>query len=198
MFRINVSTRTQSTVAYLRRLGDSDINRAKVSTLNKLAAQGKTQMIRGITKEYNIKASELRERIQLKRASRKQGQTFEAVIVGNPVGRAKRSFNVIRFAEKRISIAEHKRRVKRGQEGVYVTIKKGGGKKLIPGAFIGNRGRAVFRRTGKGRLPIEPVATIGIPQMFNTKRIHVPVRQKIAADFPRVFAAEIKFRVSKR
>ena len=62
-------------------------------------------------------------------------------------------------------------------------IKRGGGLKQIPGAFVGNKGRTIFRRTGKSRLPIEPVQVIGVAQMFNSKTINQRVMAKIEAEF---------------
>jgi hypothetical protein len=37
----------------------------------------------------------------------------------------------------------------------------------------------VFRRTGQGRLPIEPMQVIDVPQMFNTRRINERVRERM-------------------
>jgi hypothetical protein len=37
----------------------------------------------------------------------------------------------------------------------------------------------VFRRVGKGRLPIEPVQVIDVPQMFNARRVNEKVRARM-------------------
>jgi hypothetical protein len=150
-------------------------------------------MIRGITGEYNLKASDVRERLRVRRAQR-SGMQFTATLVGNPQGRAKRAMNIIRFVEKSVSLAESKRRRKRGDLGaVFVKIKRAGGRKAIQGAFIGNLGRTVFRRTGPGRLPIEPVSTIGVPQMFQAKKVQIPVQRWITENFPRIFEADATY-----
>jgi hypothetical protein len=54
---------------------------------------------------------------------------------------------------------------------------------LKNGAFIGNKGRTVFQRTGNTRLPIKPVQVIGVGQMFNFKPINARVKKKIEAEF---------------
>ena len=69
----------------------------------------------------------------------------------------------------------------RGQLGFL--IKRGGGVKKIAGAFVGNKGRTVFMREGKARLPIKPVQVIGFSQMFNARRIHDRVMAKVRAEF---------------
>ena len=81
--------------------------------------------------------------------------------------------------------------------GVMVKIKRVGGKTLIRSAFIANKGRTVFKRTGPKRLPIEPVQTIGIPQMFNAKRITEVVLQLVEDDFPQQFDREARYYLSK-
>ena len=81
--------------------------------------------------------------------------------------------------------------------GVSVLIKRGGGRKLIAGAFIANQGRTVFiRKAGQGRA-ITPVETIDVPQMFNTRRINEAVRQIIVERFPRIFENEARYFVNK-
>ena len=73
-----------------------------------------------------------------------------------------------------------------------VKVKRGSTKPL-PGAFIGNKGRTVFRRVGKKRLPIEPVQTIDVAQMFNTRRINEVVLATINARLPEIFEREAAF-----
>ena len=61
-------------------------------------------------------------------------------------------------------------------------IKRGGGLKTIPGAFLGNKGRTIFMRTGDKRLPIKAVQVIGVSQMFSSKEISRRVMAKIDKD----------------
>jgi hypothetical protein len=59
--------------------------------------------------------------------------------------------------------------------------------------FVGNKGRTVFRRTGPKRLPIEPVRTIDVPQMFNQRRINKIVRDVMQQDFARILTSEARY-----
>ena len=196
MFTLSVKCDVRPMIDYLNRVAKGLGDQAITSALNKTVAQAKTQMIRGITDEYNIKASDVRERLQVQRAKR-AGMQFTATLFGNPAGRAKRAMNVIRFLERATSMAEARRRRKSGTlAALYFKIKRAGGKQTIQGAFIGNQGRTVFRRVGKARLPIEPVQTIGVPQMFNARKVQIPVQQWIEREFPRIFEHEARYFLS--
>ena len=160
-----------------RDLGD----KAAVMALNKTAAKGKTEMARAISSEYAIRQAEVRPKLRVLRASRGR---LTAIL--DPWGSGKRrSLNVVKFMESKVSLAEGRRRKKGGtQNQLRFKIKKGGAAKTITGAFIGNKGRTVFKRTGDARLPIEAVQTVGVPQMFSTRRINIRVLKRIRKEFP--------------
>jgi hypothetical protein len=196
MFSINVKANVKPAVDHLNRIAKNLGDKALTSALNKTMAQVRTQMIRGITAEYAIKAADVRERLQLRRASRR-GMQFTATLIGNPAGRAKRAMNVIRFLERSVSLAQARKRRKSGTLGVLrFKIRRAGGLQTIKGAFISNNGRTVFRRTGKARLPIEAVQTIGVPQMFQAKKVQIPVQRWITANFPIIFRHEMAYFLS--
>ena len=71
-------------------------------------------------------------------------------------------------------------------------IRRDGGNKQITGAFIGNKGRTIFIRDGKSRLPIKAVNTIDVLQMFNTKRINLAVREALLASLESNFDRELR------
>jgi minor tail protein Z (GPZ) len=149
------------------------------AALNKVAKKAKTEMTRAITSEFAIKADEVRSRLRILRA----GKSFDKWAASlDPFAKNKRgrSLNLIRFLEKSVSLSEGKKRKKAGSQGdLRFQIKRIGGKKIIKGAFIGNRGRTVFIREGDERLPIKALSTIDVPQMFNTRRINDRVVAKI-------------------
>jgi hypothetical protein len=175
------------------------IEQAQLSTLNKAIAQGKTRMIRAITRDYKISAALVRERLVIKRATRGGSFAFTAALIGNPnAGGARRSMNLIHFVERKVTLAEARRRVRAGtQQQLRVQIKRTGGPKVIAGAFIGNQGRTVFQRIGKSRLPIEPVQTIGVPQMFATRKNMGEVTDYLREIMPRIFEHELAYFMSR-
>lgn len=168
----------------VRELGTTVYQKAAVSALNKTVAKAKTRMSREIRSEYNLPASKVNAALRIQRASFSQGLARIEATLESPstYGRA---MNVIHFSALQTAT------------GVMVKIKRVGGKTLIRSAFIANKGRTVFKRTGPKRLPIEPVQTIGIPQMFNAKRITEVVLQLVEDDFPQQFDREARYYLSK-
>ena len=76
-------------------------------------------------------------------------------------------------------------------------IRRDGGLKQIPGAFIGNAGRTIFRRVAgtvmdsrskyegtKHGQKIEPMQVIGFSQMFSSRKITDRIMSKIATEYP--------------
>lgn len=169
-------------------LGD----RAIVSSLNKAAAQAKTRMSEAIRSEYNISASLVRERLRIRRAQRGKLLTFTATLIGNPeTGGGKRSMNLIHFLEKRGVEKAFKRGSNLRLDQLRFQVKRAGGRRVIRGAFIGNKGRTMFVREGRGRLPIKAVRTIGVPQMFTARRNLESVVRWLEENMPRIANAEI-------
>ena len=177
----------QRKLASLQRdIGD----KAVVMALNKAADKGRAEMTRAITTEFNIKADEVRSSLYVRRASRK-GLNLTAVLEAfGSTKKSGRSLNLIHFLS--VLANQSKTRGSRAKKSeikalagqLGFTIKRGGGIKHIAGSFLGNRWRTVFMRTGDKRLPIVPVQAIGVPQMFNTKRINNRVVSKILQEFP--------------
>lgn len=181
--------------------------RAAVSAINKTLAQGRTQMTREIAREFNLPVSFVRERLNIVKAKWIGGKARLAGALDGSNGK-KRSANLIAFLVKSVTLAQARKRMAAGEGGTYqlrngatVTkalelqfkIKRKGGAVKIPGAFIGNKGRTVFKREGAARLPIKALSTIGIPQMFNTKRLNKVVVKGMETDFPGIFEHELKY-----
>jgi len=93
------------------------------------------------------------------------------------------------------------------KSGASKVIGAQGGKS---GAFIGNAGRTVFRRTGeaniiatkgmhkgKSREPIESVQVIDVPQMFNTRVINQAVLDKAGKDLIDEAESALAYMLSK-
>jgi hypothetical protein len=167
--------------------------RAKVlqPAINKVAEKARAEINRAIPEEFNVKASEVRNAIDLRRA---RSGSLEAVltIFGSKTKRG-RSLNLIHFLA---AVQAAGRAIKvRGAKGkkselaalqkqLGFLIKKGGGLKKIQGAFVGNKGRTIFIREGRERLPIKPLQVIGFSQMFNSKRINQRVMDKVRQELP--------------
>lgn len=183
---ISIKTNFPEVARALDKLSGDIGNRAMVRAMNKTIDQGKTEMSRGISKEFRISVGAAKERLSVTRASAKKGNLrFEATLEATRRGKG-RSMNLIAFK------TVDARRTKKGMTQIKFQVKRGGGRKSITGAFIGNKGRTMFIRTGKSRLPIAAVNTIDVPQMFNTRRINDVVRQAMLTRFQANFDRELR------
>ena len=116
----------------------------------------------------------------------------------------RRSRNVILFDARAVKGS------RRRPGGVSVRIKKGSGRKVIAGAFIGNQGRTVFERVPgttmaartryrgtKHAEQIRPVETIDVPSMFNARRINQRVVKHMRERFPEILEREARYYVER-
>lgn len=178
-------------------LKDGIAKQATVSAVNKVAAQAKTAMSKEIRAEFNISAGKVGDALRITRATAKGGLLNIEATLDSPRKRG-RSLNLINFMERSVSMAQARKRGKLGTlNQLHVQIKKAGGRKALGSAFIGNKGRTVFVRVGKARLPIKALQTIDVASMFNTRRVNGKVLAMIQAKFPEVFANEVKFFTNK-
>jgi hypothetical protein len=198
MIKLDIRTNFADVERKFRTLQDEVRGKAQVSAVNRTLDYGKTRMARGIAAEFNVTQAYVRERLRLKRASVKQGRfAIEGSLIGSAQNR-KRSANIIRFVENRVTLAEARRRFSEGTlDHLFVKIKRKGAKKPLAGAFIGNKGRTVFERVGDSPLPIRPVQVIDVGQMFNTKRINEPVRRDMQRQLLVFYERDLRFFVGK-
>lgn len=194
MSTISIRNNFPEIAAKLDRLGRDVGDKAVVRALNTTIEQGKTQMARQISSEFRVGVGTVKDRLKVYRASNRGGvMRFSATLEATRKGKG-RSMNLIAFVTKgKVSRASAKRNGRADLAGqLQFQIKRGGGKKAIKGAFIGNMGRTVFIRTGKDRLPIKALNTIDIGQMFNTRRVNKVVKQVMLDKFPANFERELR------
>lgn len=183
--QLSISTNFPEVKRALETMRSDIANKAMGRSLNRTIEQARTQMVREITKRYTILAREVRESLRIRRASLSGGTLRLEAFLESPSTKG-RSRNLIHFRAKQV------------KDGVSVQIIKGAGRKVIRSAFIANKGKnkaggTVFVRTGKKRLPIEPVTTIGVPQMFNTQQVNAAVVQTMLRKFPEIFEREARY-----
>lgn len=190
---IRIKTDFGGAFAALDQLQADIRERAGVSAVNKTLAKGRTRMAREISREFNVTYGFVVERLNIAKAKFVGGKAVIAGALDGSNGR-KRSANLIAFVERKTTLAQAKKRAKAGTlDQLHFQIKRKGGRVTIPGAFIANQGRTVFMREGKARLPIKALTTIGIPQMFNTRRLNKIVVDLMREEFPAIFAHEVEY-----
>ena len=194
---VTVKFDPSAVIAKLNEVKNGLGDRAVRSAVNKVGAQAQTQMSKAIREDYKISAALVKERLQLRKATGGRAVTFTAVLIGNPEsGGRKRSMNLVHFLEKGAQEKAFKRGTGWRLDQLKFQVRRAGGKESITGAFVGNKGRTVFIRTGESRLPIKAVRTIGVPQMFSTKRNVGRVQAYVRENFPRVLQSEVKYFLS--
>lgn len=154
-YTINVRNNFPEVAAALQRVASKAGDTAMVRALNTTIIQGKNQMARQISSEFRVSVGVAKQRLAVQRARASGGVLrFRAVLEATRKGKG-RSMNLIAFVTRgKVSKASAKRTGRADLAGqLQFQIKRGGGKKAIKGAFIGNAGRTVFIRTGKDRLP---------------------------------------------
>lgn len=207
--QLSIKTNFPEVQASLDRLQSGVRNAALASAMNKTIDQARTQMIRAITAEFNVKAAYVRDRLRVRRARANGVAVIEAALIGGKNDRT-RSANIIAFLENVTTLAEAKKRSKAGTlNQLFVKVKRTGPKKPLKGAFIGNQGRTVFARvpgtkmasrarwSGTAAEEIAPVQVIDVAQMFNTKRINSKVTAALREKFPAIYAREARFYVDR-
>ncbi len=171
----------------LARLQKDIGDKAVVRALNTTIKQGETAMARQISQTYRISQSVVKQRLSITRARRSNGRlemqvTLEATRKGKG-----RSMNMIAF------VTTPARLLKSGKRNqTKLQVRRDGGRKQITGAFIGNKDRTLFIRTGKERLPIAAVNTIDVVQMFNARKINDAVRTVLLDRFQTNFDRELR------
>ena len=192
--RLSIETNFPQVQRALSNLQADVAKQATARALNRTIEQARTQMSREIRSEYAVDTRFIGQRLRIKRATFFGGRLgLEAALDAQE---KPRSANVIRFKARKV----------RG--GVAVKIKRAGPRQLIRNAFIGNKGRTVFTRVpgtkmasrrwaGKHGEQIEPVQTIDLPQMFNSRRIKAAVVAAMQARFPAIFERELAFALGR-
>lgn len=174
-----------------------------IPAINKVANKGKAEINRVIPEIYNVKKSDVSSSVSIfgARSSRPRA----VISIFGSRNRRGRSLNLIHFlAAVQAAGAAHKTRGARTNNKALSTlgkqigflIKKGSGLKTIPGSFIGNSGRTIFKRDpskqaknrpgplNKHTQALDPVQVIGYSQMFTSRLISERVLRKINAELP--------------
>jgi len=214
MLKISIKTDFKDLQRQLSRLSDDMQKKVVPAALNKVTAKAKTEMTRAVSSEFNIQQAEVRKNLKITKAGKKYDRW---IAVLDPFASPRKrgyGMNMIRFVEKRVTLAEARRRAKDGTiDRLRFKIKKIGGTKTIRGAFIAtNRktnGTAVFVRdegryiedrvnrkgNSKHAQKLKAMTTVDVAQMFNTTRIRGRVeqriRQELAVEFDRAIKAAL-------
>ena len=157
-------------------LMQKDINTAAVAALNRVAVTTRAVASRSISQQTSLPVNEVRQRVPLVRANK---YTLEAEISAK-----KYAPNLMRYAAR--------------QTRPGVSAKAWRERKVYRGTFIANKGRTVFKRTTRERLPIEPVYGPSVPRTFirdeTTRAMRSTIDRRFPLEFDRALGALLRRR----
>ncbi|MFP7469997.1 phage tail protein [Niallia taxi] len=143
---------------------------AITSALNRTLTNIASNVSKEVRKEYNIKASDVKQTITKTKASR-SNMTALVVSKGNlvPLDRFKVSPRAVQPKRKK---------------PIKVGVKKDGGLKTTVGAFVSDiNGIKVFQREGRKRLPVKRLFGPSVPQMLGNDEVVNRINQEGALMF---------------
>ena len=163
---------------------DRAFNKAIIRAANKLLLKGRTATTKRVREVYNIKASDLKTRTLMYRASRSQPDAY-LVFRG-------KGMRLYLFSPKTKQVKSGKRTYKQ----VSVEIRKGR-RKIVKGGFIGaKRVGNVWKRLGKTRYDIVPLFTLSSAQMV--EQVGADIWEKIIKrDLLDTFMRELAYELGK-
>lgn len=172
---INFQSNIKSVERSLSQVQRKVITPATNAALNNTGRTVVKEIRSAVAKDTGLKVGEIKERMKVRKSSFKN-LSVEVFMSG-------RWFNLIRFKAKQ---------TKKG-----VRAKAWGETKLYKGAFIGNRGRTVFARTSKKRLPIKALVGPNPAVEFNKRIVTTTFQSSVTKRFKTVFERELGFRLAK-
>lgn len=170
-FTVKIDTRNVQ--ALMSSLPSKIIVPATVRALNKTAANVRTAASTAVRKRISLSAAVVRDGIAIRRAT-KDKLLSSLAISGKPV--PLRDF-----------------KAKQTRKGVTAAIKPGK-RTLYKGTFIvAKLGGNVFKRQGKGRLPITKLVGPSLPTVFGTDQVTAETLASAKELLPKRLAEEIRF-----
>lgn len=152
------------------------IDAAGVRSINEVVRMASTKEVRELSQEVGSAQKGIRAKMRILKATRSK-------MVATLVGRGETP-NLIRFDAKKT------------KAGVSAKVWAGGRRRTFRGAFIGNQGRTVFRRTGQGR-GIEPVHGPSVGRAWARKKVDQRVNKTVEENWPRIFTRNYKYQMQR-
>lgn len=161
MISISVETYIDEALKFLGDLERSVAPQAASAAINRVAVSARAEAIREISRETGLTQTEIRQRLNITTANR---NTLTAKIIARPW-----SPNLIRF------------NARQTQPGVSAAPWRK--RRVHKHTFIANKGRTVFVREGKARLPLKSVRGPSVRKEFMRGYAIRAMERKVAERF---------------
>jgi hypothetical protein len=169
MIQLDVRTNIESVRRQLRGK-DKEIDAAASRALNRAASSVRSVAVKELAKATGIRPqAAIREKLRMRKATPRYLIAEVGAVAYTP--------NLARFSA---------RQTKRG-----ISANAWAKRKIYRGTFLGNQGRTAFKRTGAGRLPIEPVHGPRMHREFAAAVIQKAMEVVAIARFVKEFAHEV-------
>ncbi len=159
--------------------------RAVSRALNRAVAGVKTDTVKASREEYNVKATRVRKSFKIKKAG---NSVLEAAAVSSGS-----KIPLIHFGAR-----PNKPRGRRPVAGATVQVKQQ--RKNIPHSFAATMGTGhtgLYRRKGKGRLPIEELYGPAVPHMVDNDNVLAEIKENAVGRFNKNLYHEVEFALQK-
>lgn len=178
MSQLRVKVDIDPLLGSLKRLGVHLAEKAITRSLNRSIRGVNTDAIRAVRSELTLKAKDIRRDMRIRRAV---PRTLEAALVVEVKGTG-----LIKFKARDTT------------RGVTVKVKKRGGRKRLPGAFIARAktsgSRQVFtRERGAGRTPIKKLFSTAVGQYLDDDDVLDPIGRGAFRRFEKELSAQVDF-----
>jgi len=190
---LSLEQQAERHIRTLRAIRSIEVPRAEASALTKAARLTRTRVVRGVAKQLKLKQKTIRERTFTRRATaRKLTATVRHYV--RPVS-AISQFTPAARARLRVGFGTNRSGVKVRGHPTFKSafIARGNDNKVKNSRATGKK--QVFRRKGRGRLPLEKIE-------FDIHDATVDVASRVAPrvmknEFSRLLVADLRFRINK-
>ena len=197
---VNIKTDFKEILDSIKKLQPDIRDRVMKPALRLTANNAKVALVREIAQNYNLDRTSINQGVAVKvfdqPLSTSSGVRFDAVII---TSHPRQSYNLIRFLEKSISLAAHRRRKKAGDSQLRARIsKRGSYKPLGKNVFIGNNGRTVFMvpksemSKPSSQRKIRAFSTINLPMMSRVASVADTVMSRINEQLPKNINSQLE------
>ncbi len=173
----------------LKLLDKKTINKVLNQTANDEGRRFNTQVAKDIRAEYNIKSSDIKSKVKIKRA-KGDDNSFEITISSPRLSLAKFVSSV---TYKKVPVNRKGGRYRGRRQFVKVKVKRGKSK-LVRGGFYA-KGQ-LFKREEDSSLPLKRLTTLSITGMF-TEEIVDKGFKKVEENYPKTLKRKLNFYISK-
>jgi len=174
----------------LKLLDKKTLNKVLNRTANDEGRRFNTQVAKGVRAEYNIKSSDIKSKVKIRKASGDENSF--TMTISSP--RLDLADFISSVKTKRVVVNRRGKRHRARRKVVRVKVKRGKAKELRGAFYVDG---SLFKRKGKSRMPIKKLSTLSVTDMF-TKDIVEDGFKKVEENYPKTLERHLNFYVSKK